>query len=219
MQLGKFSTYLTAFDDLVEGGEPLLGGVSRPFGARSSANVSVGSAAVGSSITQVQAQQPATTVGDWGYRLYGDNGKTPHTFGDLQYKAPWSLVSIGADQTGQQQPTLRASAQGALTFADGGLFATNTIYDSFAIVDTNGMADVHVLFENRDMGKTDSGGRLLVPELRSFDINRLAIDPTDVPADAAVALAEREVRPRLPLWRRGQVPDAGQSWRLAASGG
>ena len=196
VQLGKFSTYLTAFDDLVEGGERgVLGGVSRPFGARSSANVSVGSAAVGSSITQVQAQQPATTVGDWGYRLYGDNGKTPHTFGDLQYKAPWSLVSIGADQTGQQQPTLRASAQGALTFADGGLFATNTIYDSFAIVDTNGMADVHVLFENRDMGKTDSGGRLLVPELRSFDINRLAIDPTDVPADTAVALAEREVRP------------------------
>lgn len=195
-QLGKFSVYLTAFDDLVEGGDRgVLGGVSLPFGARSSASTSLGSASEGGRTTQIQAQQPATSIGDWGYHVSGDNGTTTHAFADLRYKSPWSLLSVGADQSGEQQTTLRAAAQGALTFADGAFFATNTIYDSFAIVDTDGMADIRVLFDNRVMGKTDATGRLLVPELRSFDINRLAIDPTDVPADAAISLTERGVRP------------------------
>jgi outer membrane usher protein len=39
------------------------------------------------------------------------------------------------------------------------------------------MAHVHVLQENRDVGSTNSSGRLLVPDMRSFDLNHVAIEP------------------------------------------
>jgi len=91
---------------------------------------------------------------------------------------------------------MQAEVQGAFSFADGGLFASNTINDSFAVVDTNGVGHIRVLDENREVGKTDSAGRLLVPDLRSFDVNHLAIEPTDVPVDTTVPFTTRDVRPQ-----------------------
>jgi len=53
-----------------------------------------------------------------------------------------------------------------------------------------------VLRENRIVGQTDSAGRIFVPDLRSFEVNHLAIDPNDVPADTALASVTRDVRPQ-----------------------
>jgi outer membrane usher protein len=76
------------------------------------------------------------------------------------------------------------------------MFVSNPIYDSFAIVDTGPMAHVHVLQENREVGRTNSSGRLLVPDMRSFDLNHITIAPTDIPPDAIVNDASREIRPQ-----------------------
>ena len=46
------------------------------------------------------------------------------------------------------------------------------------IVDINGVPGVRILSENREYGRTESDGRLLVPDLRSYDINHIAIDPS-----------------------------------------
>ena len=51
------------------------------------------------------------------------------------------------------------------------------------------------MVENRPVGRTDARGRLLVPDLRSFDANRLSIDPLDAPLDARVETVEKVVRP------------------------
>lgn len=142
----------------------------------------------------MQAAQGANAVGDWGYLAYHANGAAGRDIGELSYKSRWALVALGADQ-GAGETALRAQARGALAYAAGGVFATNYIDDSFAVVDTEGAADIRVRYENRDMGRTDRGGRLLVPELRAFEINRVAIEPTDVPPDATVTLTERLVRP------------------------
>jgi hypothetical protein len=48
----------------------------------------------------------------------------------------------------QRAAALRLESQGAFSFVDRGLLPSNTIYDSFAIVDTGPMAHVHVLQEN-----------------------------------------------------------------------
>ena len=50
--------------------------------------------------------------------------------------------------------------------------------------------------ENRDVGRTNSRGRFLVPDLRSFEINQLSIEPLDAPITADVPLTRREVRPQ-----------------------
>jgi outer membrane usher protein len=195
VQLRHAYLYATGFHDLTRGGgDGVSVGVTVPLGRRSSvtasANAQTGSPAYG----QIQAQQSAVTIGDWGYQAYLAGGNGDHEFGQLQYKSPWALVTAGVDHLGGET-TFRLDAQGAFSFADNRLFASNTVTDSFAVVDTNGAGDVRVLYENRDDGKTDASGRLLVPDLRAWDVNRLGIDPSDVPLDAQVPYTERLVRP------------------------
>ena len=194
LPIGALSLYATGFHDFAGGGSGVLIGLTIPLGSRSSVSASAGSAS-GAGTAQVQATQSAVSIGDWGYQAFGAAGSVGHAFAQMQYKSPWALVSAGVDRL-DRQTTLRAEAQGALAFADGGLFAANTIDDAFAVVDTDGAPGIQVLEENREAGRTDSAGRLLLPSLRSFDLNRIAIEPTDVPPDASVATTTREVRPQ-----------------------
>jgi outer membrane usher protein len=105
------------------------------------------------------------------------------------------MFTAGID-TDDGVTSLRMESQGAVSFVDKALFPSNTIFDSFAIVDTSPMAHVHVTQENRDVGSTNSSGRLLVPDMRSFDLNRVAIDPADIPAEASISDVKREFRPQ-----------------------
>ncbi len=196
VQVRGMSFYGTGFRDFTSrGGSGLLFGVTIPLGARSSASANYGQGS-GSSYGQVQASQSPVAIGDWGYQAYGTtSSKASQEFGQLQYKSPFALLTAGVDQIGRQT-AWTTEAQGSLSFIDRGLFPSNTIYDSFAVVDTNGLAHVHVLDENREVGRTSAAGRLLVPDLRSFDINRLAIDAADIPQDVTADVTTREVRPQ-----------------------
>lgn len=194
-QIGNVGLYATGFRDFASGGSSgVLFGLTVPLGARSSAGVSLGDGA-GGRYGQVQASQSAVTVGDTGFQVFGSTGNTTHEFGELQYKSPWALLSAGADRI-DRQTSLRLEAQGSASFLDKRLFLSNTINDSFAVVNTNGLKNVRVLDENREVGRTDSSGQLLLPDLRSFEANHISIDPTDIPADTAVAVTSKEVRPQ-----------------------
>ncbi len=120
---------------------------------------------------------------------------TDHEFGQITYKSGFGQFFVGVDHVGDQT-TIQGEMTGALSLIDGALFASNRIDDSFAIVDTAGAAGIGVRQENRDVGRTDAGGRFLVPDLRSFEINRLSIEPLDAPITADVPLTSREVRPQ-----------------------
>jgi outer membrane usher protein len=186
--------YAAGFHDFVRGGGSGVSvGLTVRTGARSSASASYNANSGSVGYPQVQAQQSADTIGDWGYQLYAAGGEPGHAFAIGQYKAPFALISAGADQVGGHTSG-RADLQGALTLADNTLFASNLINDSFAVVDT-GVAGVGVQYENRDAGRTDARGRRLVPDLRAWDVNHLSIDPADVPIDAQVPYTERAVRP------------------------
>jgi outer membrane usher protein len=192
-QFHHLSFYAIEFRDLENAGSSgLQVGLSIPLGARRS--VSVGGTSQGT--IQVQAQQSVIRIGDWGYQTYfSDGGGTQQGFGIMQYKSPAGLFSAGvSDSAGQT--TVRVESQGALSLVDRGLFPSNMIYDSFAIVDTAPVEHVHVYQENRDVGTTDKSGRLLVPDMRSFDVNQIGIEPKDVPADADLALDKHIVRPQ-----------------------
>lgn len=66
-----------------------------------------------------------------------------------------------------------------------GIFATNRIHDGFAVV-TVGPPDVAVSLNNREVARTGVFGRALVPDLRSYRVNRISINPLDLPIDASV---------------------------------
>lgn len=188
-RMAFYASLFKSFDQAASTGAQF--GVTIPFGRRSSADVSVSS----DGYAQFEVQQPATQVGEWGYQAYVAAGSANHQFGQVAYKSARALLSAGMDNSAGVA-TLRMESAGALSFVDRGLFLSNLIYDSFAIVDTNPLRRVHVLQENRDVGRTGASGRLLVPDMRSFQLNHVTIDPTDLPADVLLRDAAREVRPQ-----------------------
>jgi outer membrane usher protein len=192
IQIHRISVYATEFRDLAnKGGNGLQVGLTIPFGKRNVVSASVESSGSG----QVQVQQPAPMIGDWGYQAFVSAGDSTHVFAQGQYKSPVGLLTAGIDSD-DGVTSARIETQGAISFVDGGVFPSNTIFDSFAIVDTSPMAHVHVTQENRDVGITNSSGRLLVPDMRSFDLNHVAIEPTDIPPEAAISDVKREFRPQ-----------------------
>ena len=77
----------------------------------------------------------------------------------------------------------------------GQAFASRRINDAFAVVSTASVPRVPVLYENRVLGTTNAKGYLLVPEMRGWQRNRLAIDPDALGAEYRVPQIERFVTP------------------------
>ena len=143
----------------------------------------------------VQMTQSAAEIGDTGYQLREEGGEQSRQVGMANYRAPWGLVDAGIDHAGPST-ALRADLQGAVAYADGSVFPSLPITDSFAVVDTDGVAGIRILQENRPVGTTNGSGRLLVPDLRAYDANRLGVDPDDIPIDAEIGETSQLVRPR-----------------------
>src|SRR5690606_11752185 len=58
-----------------------------------------------------------------------------------------------------------------------------------------GAPDVPVLYENRPAGTTGANGLFLIPDLRSYERNRVGIDPANMPLDAVVSSSRQMVIP------------------------
>ncbi|HKF49867.1 MAG TPA: fimbria/pilus outer membrane usher protein [Terracidiphilus sp.] len=191
-QFHRATIYASEFKDFSgNGGSGLQVGITIPFGRRASASIT----GTSDGTAQMQAQRAATQVGEWGYNGYVSAGNTNHAFGQVQYKSPVGLFTAGADES-SGAVSARLEAQGAVSLTDGAVFPSNTIYDSFAVVDTGSVPHVRVLQENREVGKTNSSGKLLVPDMRAFDVNHLSINPTDIPPDVTMDTDAREIRPQ-----------------------
>lgn len=192
VQYRHVALYANEFRTLDAGGSSgLQVGVTIPIGRRRSVALSGSSSGNG----QAQIQQSPVVIGDWGYEAYISEGDANHEFGQLQYKSAVGLLTAGVDFSSGQS-TVRLESQGAISLVDGGLFPSNYIYDSFAVVDTAPLKHVEVYQENRAIGRTGRAGRLLVPDMRSFDVNHIGIAATDVPPDATISMDKQIVRPQ-----------------------
>ncbi|WP_413731144.1 fimbria/pilus outer membrane usher protein [Sodalis sp. RH20] len=186
--------YITLLHDFdYDKGNSLFAGISIPFGARANISTSV-SVGQGDSTQTLQAQQSAVRHGDIGWNLAEQHGAVSRQNAGLEYKADWGLIGADAEQ-GNDGHAVRASARGSLAAIGGHVFAANTIQDSFALVDTDGLPGITVLQENRPVGKTDGHGLMFIEDIRAYESNRLSVDPNDVPMDVALTNDVLMVRP------------------------
>jgi outer membrane usher protein len=118
---------------------------------------------------------------------------------------------------------VRAGMRGAVGWIRNRFLLTRTIDDAFAVVTVGRFAGVRVLADNQPVGVADQHGVAIVPRLRSFQSNRISVDPRDLPLDAFVEALEIVVRPARRAGIRVDFPIAeanGVLVRLAnASGG
>ena len=128
-----------------------------------------------------------------GWRVRVMESDDPVRSAGISYRAPIARFETTVTQYGDDVRAT-ASADGALVLAGGGVFATHRIYDSFAVVDV-GAPDVEVSYQNRPVGVTDRWGRILVPNLHSYEPNAIAIDPSNLPVDARIPSTKEIVVP------------------------
>ena len=84
---------------------------------------------------------------------------------------------------------------GSLVAMDGRVVAARNVGRGFALVST-GVPNVPVLQENRQIGRTDDRGYMLVPDLTPYVNNMIAIDTSELPIDARVRTASVNIVPQ-----------------------
>lgn len=194
--------YATGFRDVIEGHMGFYAGLSFSFGRSGHASTGVASDRNGTAYSAEYSKQASREPGSVGWRFSDAEGSITRRYASGTYQGWATRVEASVLQQGAGVRGL-AVVDGAIAFAGGGVFLANRIDDAFAVVDV-GVPDVDVFYENRRVGQTGSDGRLLVPELRSYQRNRLSIDPTNLPVDADVPLTKTEV---VPADRNGIVVD------------
>ena len=183
---GNASLFASGFADFDDSGSwGAFAGVSFPLGGDVHASAGVDGGAEGWSASAEAYRSERPEIGSVGWRVRANEGAISRYGAEVSYRAPFARLSASLEKSGD---AFRATAQadGAIVIAGGGVFASDRIDDAFAIVDA-GAPGVGVSYENNLIGVTGSGGKLLLPRLRSYQRNRIAIDLADLPIDAAAA--------------------------------
>ena len=154
-------------------------------------------------VIAAEASRSAPSAGGIGWRAQArqslndeSTNRSSSTDGlaELNYLGRYGQAQAGIRSSGGGQASY-ASATGALVSMGGGLFAARQINSGFAVVSTDGIADVPVLLQNSPIGTTNSRGLLLVTPLNAYQDNKIGIDPLQLPADLRIDKVSIEATP------------------------
>jgi outer membrane usher protein len=188
------SAFATAYRDF--GSDRSIGalfGLSIPLGPKTSVSANFSGASGGMTESIAASRSIGNEPGSYGWQVGDTEGATQYRTALGSYRATVATVQAGVNQS---KSSLGGTVEvtGAVAAMAGDIFFSNRITDAFAVVDA-GMPGVAVAYENRPVGTTDSQGELLVPGLRSYQKNRISIDPTNLPVDAELATTRQIVTP------------------------
>lgn len=139
-------------------------------------------------------QRPPPDGNGVGLRLDAERGAVQRGTAQAVWQTDAAVFNAGvADAGGRTQ--WRGGVGGSLAWLGDSVFVGRRIDDSFAVVDVGGYAGVDVLHENRRVATTDAKGRAFVGGLRGHEVNRIGVDPGDLPVDAQVQSLESLVVP------------------------
>lgn len=160
-------------------------GMNIGLGDHTSVNSTVGRQN-GQSYYNASAIRPPDYAGGWGWGLQaGGSGGVAYRQAQLQYLGNLGqLTGIVQDIAGRTTASL--DALGSVVLMDDSVHAARRIYDGFALVSTDGVADIPVLHDNRVIGTTDVGGHLLIPDLNAYQNNQVTIDSLKLPVDMRI---------------------------------
>ncbi|MCF4165010.1 fimbria/pilus outer membrane usher protein [Zavarzinia compransoris] len=122
-----------------------------------------------------------------GYDLRGhyDADEDLELLGRVDYQT--TVGNFGAvGSVRDDREAVQVSASGAVVAAGGGVFASEPIHDSVAVVTVPDYPEVTVYRDNQAVGETGADGRLLIPNVRAYEENEIRLEPRDLPIDAGL---------------------------------
>ncbi len=121
--------------------------------------------------------------------------KAGEVSGDMrgQYKNTHGIYTADARYSESGGTSGSLSAAGSVALLDGSVYHGRPITDSFAVVQVEGLDDVTVESGSIAMGKADNDSSVLVPDLSSYNKNRLSIATLNLPLNYNSAVLEQSV--------------------------
>jgi outer membrane usher protein len=169
-------------------------GYSFSFAGTATANISY-SRQDGTGMTSADVERPLPLGEGFGYRVASNTaGGNDVSMGLVQYQGRVGRYDVEVDHT-SAGTTKTMSVTGGLAAVGGEVLASRAIGNSFALVRVPDVKGVTTLVNNQPIGRTDSSGDVLVPDLLSYYGNRLGIKDTDIPIDYEVGATEETVAP------------------------
>lgn len=185
----------TGFRDLDDRSFGAFVGLTLPLAGRASASVGANSNNTGTGIAADVVKsvglEPGSVGGSLAVSTGGSGNEYVNAYGAARFREgllEGSLTQLGSGVNAY------ASFSGAVVADGGSVLLAQRIDDAFAVVDA-GAPGVEVMRENQPIGVTDSGGKLLVTGLNSYQENRISIDAGDLPITADVPITEKTVVP------------------------
>lgn len=143
----------------------------------------------------VDAGRPVPADGGFGWRVQARGGDAHGGLAEAGWLGESGQWTGGVGTFGSDAYAY-AEASGSLIRMGDHTFAARRVDDAFAVVSTDGVAEVPVRLENRPIGRTDADGMLLVTRLQAYQRNQLSIDPMDLPAAMRIDRVTANAVPR-----------------------
>jgi outer membrane usher protein len=198
-RIGKRNNLIVTFSRAVDGGSGSSAGITFIMPLDNNKHISAtANTADGKEDYYVTATKTAGQDSNLGWRvLTGQLQDQLHSEGGLYYLGRYGDVS-GEISTSPDQTTTRLGANGGLVLADGNLFATRRVDQSFAVAEIAGYGDVGIGLGSNVLTRTDSSGVALIPRLAPYQSNSIRIDPRELPLSAEIDSIEQVA---VPAWR------------------
>lgn len=143
-------------------------------------------------LLQVQRNLP---IGEGvGYRVLSEVQANKRLEAGLSYQNNIGTYVVEASKVADTT-FYRGSISGSVARLGGENYFSRRLGESFAVVDVAGYKDVRVYSQNQLVGTSNAKGRLLVPGLRPYQRNQIAIEPSDLPLEASIDTYKLEAIP------------------------
>ena len=140
----------------------------------------------GQNSAYASATRNASDNGELGWRVLAAQNQTgSRAEGGLNYASPYARLS-GDVSASIGQAALRIGASGGLLAADGRVFASQRISESFALVEVPGYPGLSVSLGATVLGRTNADGVAIVPRLAPYQVNTLSLDTNELPISAEI---------------------------------
>jgi outer membrane usher protein FimD/PapC len=155
--------------------------------------------------TEVLEVQKNSPMGEgFGYRASFEradsNTVTTNTVNPLmQYNARYGIYTAEcraqSGGTGKVNDTYQLSASGGVAYIGNTFGFSRPINDSFGLVKVGETEGVRVYLSNEEIGRTDSSGKVFVPNLNSYYDNQVSIGDKDIPINYSISEVTKYISP------------------------
>ena len=133
----------------------------------------------------------------YGYRLLARTDGSQEASYALQDRVGTYTVDAARNQG---STSTRLDVAGGVAVLGQDVFLTRRIDQSFAVARIPDYANFRVLADNQPVGRTDTHGNALIPQLRAYDVNVISVDQRDIPLDAEISALTMDA---VPYFRSG----------------